>query len=225
MNSAYHTSRDSTTNTRVFTRGSSVTRSARPRCDRVAKEVVSEWEEPCTLTLRLATAIGARDYDAVDREMLSHLPEFNTDALAEWLRQEGVPDCCVLRVLRFLKRHREGNYEEATFLGVPLLDEVAKYFYEKKDFTTKRGMPRPGIAVKTVNGPDLKEYCEAFVKSFGSLQEQSDPKRFADEDYWNRHPVVHGLMQRPMGLKDSAKCLMALDFLFSARKQEEAVAA
>jgi hypothetical protein len=41
----------------------------------------------------------------------------------------------------------------------------------------------------------------------------------ADENYWNRHAIVHGLMQRAMGLKDSAKCLMALNFLFFARKE------
>jgi len=37
-----------------------------------------------------------------------------------------------------LKHHHEGNYEEATCLGVPLLDEIAKHLYRGKTFTTKR---------------------------------------------------------------------------------------
>jgi hypothetical protein len=68
----------------------------------------------------------------------------------------------------------------------------------------------------------LTSYCESFVRTFGSLQEDPDEKSLADENYWNRHAIVHGLMQRAMGVKDSAKCLMAISFLFFARKEEQA---
>jgi hypothetical protein len=55
----------------------------------------------------------------------------------------------------------------------------------------------------------------------GSLQEDPDQTSLADENYWNRHAIIHGLMQRAMGVKDSAKCLMATSFLFFARKEQK----
>jgi hypothetical protein len=109
-------------------------------------------------------------------------------------------------------------------LAFPLLDEVAKQIYGKT-FTTKRrrrgDQSKPELALRTATGADLRPYCEAFVQVFGCLQEDCDLSRLADEDYWNRHAIVHGLMQRAMGIKDSAKCLMALQFLFLAQQDEK----
>ncbi len=183
-------------------------------------------QEPCRLTLRLADAIRARNWDVVDQMLMTQLPEFKPDVLPAWLAQEGVPDYCANRVLRCVKHHQEGNFEEATYLGVPLLDEVAKYLYNNRAFTTKRhnkgrgNQSQPELALKTSGGRDLKNYCLDFLQTFGSLQEDTDYTRLSDENYWNRSAIVHGLMQRPMGLKDSAKCLMALKFLFFARETE-----
>jgi hypothetical protein len=175
----------------------------------------------------LAQSVRDGQWDQVDQEMMKHLPEFKEDMLREWLAQEGVPGFCINRLCRFLKHHQEGNYEEATYLGVPLLDEIAKHLYGGKTFTTKRGKRRSGdqskpeLAFKTAGGPDLVSYCESFVQAFGSLQEDPNQGALADDNYWNRHAIVHGLMQRAMGVKDSAKCLMAISFLFFARKEEE----
>jgi hypothetical protein len=175
----------------------------------------------------LAQAVRDGQWDQVDQEMMKHLPIFKEDMLREWLAQEGVPSFCINRLCQFLKHHQEGNYEEATYLGVPLLDEIAKHLYGGKTFTTKRGNRRSGdqskpeLAFKTASGPDLVSYCESFVQAFGSLQEDPDQGSLADENYWNRHAIVHGLMQRAMGVKDSAKCLMAINFLFFARKEQE----
>lgn len=184
-------------------------------------------EEPCTLSNSLAKSVREEKWDKVDQEMMEHLPRFLVDPLQAWLAQQGVPNHCINRLFRFLKHHDEGNYEEATYLGVPLLDEIANHLYEGKTFTTKRtnrrgrDQSKPELAFKTSSGPDLKTYCESFVQTFGSLQEDPKITLLADEDYWNRHAIVHGLMQRAMGIKDSAKCLMAINFLFFARKKEE----
>ncbi len=184
-------------------------------------------QEPCTLSLRLARSVREGDWDQVDQEMMQHLPHFKMDVLRQWLAQEGVPEYCIDRLSRFVKHHQDGNYEEAVYIGVPLIDEIAKHLYRGKTFTTKRGNRRggdqskPELAFKTARGPDLASYCEAFVQAFGSLQEDPDQKALADENYWNRHAIVHGLMPRAMDVKDSAKCLMAINFLFFARKEEE----
>lgn len=184
-------------------------------------------QEPCTLSDRLAKAVREEEWDKVDQEMMEHLPQFEVDPLRTWLVQQGVPDYCISRLCRFLKHHDDGNYEEATYLGVPLLDEIAKHLYGGKTFTTKRAkrgggdQSKPELAFKTASGPDLVSYCESFVQTFGSLQEDPDRTSLANEDYWNRHAIVHGLMQRAMGVKDSAKCLMAISFLFFARKEKE----
>lgn len=183
-------------------------------------------QEPCTLSNRLARSIRNDRLDQVDEQMMVHLPQFKVDKLCAWLVQEGVPAHCVDRVSRFLRHHGDGNYEEATFLGVPLLDELAKYLYGGKAFTTKRpgrrgsDQSKPELAFKTTSAPDLGNYCARFVQAFGSLQEDPDHNSLADENYWNRHAIVHGLMQRAMGVKDSAKCLMAISFLLFARQQE-----
>ena len=185
-------------------------------------------QEPCTLSDRLAKAVREEQWQKVDQEMMKHLPQFKVDLLQAWLAQEGVPVYCINRLCRFLKHHDEENFEEATYLGIPLLDEIAKHLYGGKTFTTKRSNRRrgdqskPELAFKTAFGPDLVSYCESFVQTFGSLHEDPNQKSLADENYWNRHAIVHGLMQRAMGVKDSAKCLMAISFLFFARKNEEA---
>ncbi len=183
-------------------------------------------QEPCTLTNRLANAVNQGQWDKVDQQMMEHLPEFEIEPLRTWLGQEGVPEHCIVRLTRFLKHHGEGNYEESTYLGVPLLDEIAKHLYGGKTFTTKRANRRgsnqskPELAIKTASGPDLEGYCESFVQTFGSLQENPDRSSLADENYWNRHAIVHGMMERAMGIKDSAKCLMAIEFLIFARKEK-----
>jgi|GEM_PF-3106179 len=184
-------------------------------------------KEPCTLSLSLAESVRAGDWAQVDQEVLAHLPEFKDEKLEEWLVQHGVPGHCVHRLQLFLSHHQGGRFEEATYLSVPLIDEIAYHLYEGKSFTTKRGNRRKGdqskpeLALKTNRGPDLQDYCSAFVQTFGSLQEDPDPKRLTDADYWNRHAIVHGMMRRTMGMKDSAKCLMAISFLFFARKETE----
>ncbi len=184
-------------------------------------------QEPCTLSLSLANSVRTEDWDQVDQEVLKHLPEFKMEALREWLAQHGVPDYCVNRLCLLVARHQEGCYEDATYIGVPLIDEIALHLYSGKSFTTKRGnkrrgdQSRPELALKTSGGPDLEDHCTAFVQVFGSLQEDPDQKRLTDENYWNRHAIVHGMMRRAMGMKDSAKCLMAISFLFFARKEKE----
>jgi len=181
--------------------------------------------EPCTLTNRLANAINQGQWDKVDQQMMEHLPKFEIEPLRAWLGQEHVSEHCITRLCRFLKHHGEGNYEESTYLGVPLLDEIAKHLYGGKTFTTKRANRRgsdqskPELALKTASGPDLERYCESFVQTFGSLQENPDMASLADENYWNRHAIVHGMMERAMGVKDSAKCFMAINFLIFARKE------
>ncbi len=136
-------------------------------------------KEPCTLSDRLAKAVRQEDWDKVDEETMEHLPQFKVESLRAWLVQEGVPDYCISRLCRFLKHHDEGNYEEATYLGVPLLDEIAKHLYRGKTFTTKGANRRhddqskPELAFKTASGPDLASYCESFVETFGSLQEEA----------------------------------------------------
>jgi hypothetical protein len=184
-------------------------------------------QEPCTLSDRLAMAVRDGKLELVDQQMMERLPQFKMDALGRWLAQEGVPGHCINRLSRFVMHHHEGNYEEATYLGVPLLDEIAKYLYRGKTFTTKRGNPRrgdqakPELAFKTTSGPELASYCESFVQAFGSLQEDADQAQLADENYWNRHAILHGLIQRAMGVKDSAKCLMAIKFLLFARQEDK----
>lgn len=185
-------------------------------------------QEPCTLTVELAEYVRAGDLERVDAEVMRHLPTFNMHVLKEWLGQRGIPDFCIKRLELFVKRHQEGAYEEATYIGVPLLDELAQYLYSGKSFTTKRGnrkkgdQSKPELAFKTAGGPDLSSFCHRFVQAFGSLQEDPDPKALTDENYWNRHAIVHGLMQRTMGRKDSAKCLMAICFLIFAHEEEDA---
>ncbi|WP_254512804.1 hypothetical protein [Anatilimnocola floriformis] len=181
--------------------------------------------EPIGLTFTLAEAIENNDWDRVDQKVMEHLPVFDEDKLRAALVDEGVPEHCINRLCKFLQHHRSGNYEEATYLGVPLIDELARCMYKGKDFTTKgranpkNGKMRPQIAMASAGAPALKEYHSAFVSDFGSLQHESNTAKVADENYWNRHAIVHGQMKRPMGAKDSAKCLMAISFVLSAKEE------
>jgi hypothetical protein len=158
---------------------------------------------------------------------MEHLPQFKIDLLKQWLAEQGVPDYCANRLFLFLSHHEAERYEESTYLGVPLIDEITLYLYKGKSFTTKRGnrkskdQSKPELAIKSPGAPELEDFCNAFVQAFGSLQENPDYTKLASEDYWNRHAIVHGLMRRPMGRKDSAKCLMAIKFLIFAKKEGE----
>lgn len=181
-------------------------------------------EEPCDVIIRLENCVRNKNLSQLDQEMMNCLPEYRWEALENWLLENRVPKYCVTRVLRFLKHHQEGNFEEATYLGIPVLDEVANHLYHGKAFTTKRSKTRdqskPELAIRTVNGPLLESFAADFVQAFGSLQEDPDQHSLSDENYWNRHAIVHGQMKRPMGIKDSAKCLMAINFLIFARQDE-----
>lgn len=183
-------------------------------------------KEPCTLSLRLAKAVKSENWDLVDQEVIKHLPKFKVEAVERGLKQEGVPDYCINRLRLFLSLHDAGEYEQATYLGVPLIDELSKLLYAGKAFTTKRGkgdQSKPELAIKTSNAPELGNYCSRFVQAFGSLQDDVDPQLLTDENYWNRSAIVHGMMKRAMNFKDSAKCLMAISFLFFAKKAEDEV--
>jgi hypothetical protein len=175
--------------------------------------------ESCRLTFQLADLIRSSDWDRIDQAILDNLPKYKLDKLPEFLSGLGLPDFCVTRFTLFVSHHEQRRFEEATFLGVPLIDEVAFYLFEGKAFTTKRGgrLDRPQIAISSAKGPSLSRYSNSFVKTFGCLQLDVETHRLNDENYWNRSAIVHGLMQRQMGVKDSAKCLMALTFLLSAR--------
>jgi len=183
--------------------------------------------EPCTLTLKLAKSVRADDWDAVDQQVIEHLPDFKPELLKQWLAEQNVPDYCINRFFLFLNHQKAGNHEEATYVGVPLIDELAKFLYGGKSFTTKRrnrgrgDQSKPELAFKTEGSPDLKNYCNDFVQTFGCLQEDPQVDFLSDENYWNRHAIVHGMMKRPMGSKDSAKCLMAINFLVFARDEND----
>jgi hypothetical protein len=145
---------------------------------------------------------------------LDSLPEINVAALTEWMRQKSLPEYATKRLLLFLEEHDAKRYESATYIGIPLMDELARWLFDDRDFTSKRGkQPRPQIACKTHAQSDLENYHKRFVQEFGSVQSDVDDARLTDENYWNRHAILHGRMQRSMGRKDSAKCLMAILFL------------
>jgi len=183
-------------------------------------------QEPSSCIPELATLVQANDWKEIDDILLANLPKFKPDPLTTWLNNMGIPDYCIKRLSKFLCHHEAGNYEEATYLGVPLLDELCYYLFGRKSFTTKRGkgkdQSKPEIAFATPNGPAIQQFCKRFIAQFGSLQEDCQANRLADEDYWNRHAIVHGLMRRSMGLKDAGKCLMALGFLIYACDDKQA---
>jgi hypothetical protein len=178
--------------------------------------------------ISIGTAIEEKNWERVDQIIIENVPDLDLDDVRACLREEGIPDYTIERFCKFLNHHRNGNYEEATSLGVPLIDELCQQLYGGKPFTTKRKrakkgaqQERPEIALKSPGTPELNDFCKEFLNAFGSLQQDVDYARLADEDYFNRSAIVHGLMKRAMGIKDSAKCLMAIYFLFNARVESQ----
>lgn len=182
--------------------------------------------EPCTLVHQLARFIEAHDWEMVDRTILDNMPRLLPEKAAQWLNEQNVPTYCITRFQLFLDHHHEGRYEEATFIGIPLLDELSRYLYEGADFTTKRqskNCTKPAMAMRRPSGVRVTSFASRFVSGFGSLQKDSTLNRCADPDYWCRHAILHGQMRRPMGLKDSAKCYMAIAFLIFGRDESDLV--
>jgi hypothetical protein len=179
-------------------------------------------QEPCTLVHQLARFIEAADWEMVDRTLLDNMPRLLPEKAAQWLSEQNVPAYSVKRFQLFLDHHHAGRYEEATFIGIPLLDELSRHLYDGADFTTKRqsqNCTKPAMAMRRASGLGITSFASRFVSGFGSLQKDSLLDRCEDPDYWCRHAILHGQMRRPMGLKDSAKCYMALAFLIFAREQ------
>jgi hypothetical protein len=174
-------------------------------------------QEPAPLVVQLARRIEAEAWADVDRLMLQHVPVFRLDAVSPRLASKGVPVYCIDRLRRFFDHHQKGNYEEATYLGVPLLDEVCLHLYGT-EFTRKSP---PTLISSTSAKAALSSLGQEFVSDFGSLQNKIEDARLQDEDYWCRHAILHGKMRRPMGIKDSAKCCMALAFLIRNHDERE----
>jgi len=178
--------------------------------------------ERCTLVHELARLVNASDWEMVDQTIMANMPHLLPEKAATWLGEQNVPACCVSRFRLFLDHHSAGRYEEATFIGIPLLDELSRHLYDGADFTTKRASrncTKPAIAMRRANGIGVSSFARRFVAGFGSLQKESALDRCDDPNYWCRHAILHGQMRRPMGPKDSAKCYMALAFLIFAREQ------
>lgn len=175
-------------------------------------------QEPAPLIVRLARHIEANAWADVDRLMLNLIPVFKSDSIAQWLGSKGVAAYSVGRLRRFIDHHQAGNYEEATYLGVPLLDEICLQLYGT-EFTRKA--PKETLITSASAKATLSSLGRQFANDFGSLQDTIVPARLHDEDYWCRHAILHGKMRRPMGIKDSAKCCMAMAFLIRNRHAPE----
>ena len=180
-------------------------------------------EDAC-LTTGLARLAKDQNWDEVDRILIEQASALtlDVDAFCAWLNHRFVPRCCVERVRIFMKARDKRDHEVATLVGVPLIDELCRALYHGKDFTTKRGQqPKPQIACTTSSSTvRLSLYCKGFVDSFGLIHDDVDPSRLEDQDYFNRSAIVHGLMRRGFGPKDSAKAFMALMFLVFAIDDE-----
>ena len=182
-------------------------------------------QETSLLTPRLARLAKEENWTEIDRILVEQATGLVIDvaALAEWLKQHNVPDCCVERIRIFLKARDDGSHEISTLVGVPLIDELCRALYGGRDFTSKRSgrQPKPQMACNTnATTNRLTHYCEGFVRSFGLIHEDVDPSKLDDEDYFNRSAIVHGMMRRSYGPKDSAKAFMALMFLVFATNEE-----
>lgn len=184
-------------------------------------------EEPSHMTHIIAELITKGNYEEVDRLLLKQASDFSIDLelCLEWLREKEVPACCLQRLRVFMDARATANHEVATLVGVPLIDELSRSLYSNRDFTTKRGKGRinkPEIAcVTTGNDHTIKSYHRGFIESFGLLHADVDTERLEDEDYFNRSAIVHGMMKRSYGVKDSSKVFMALMFLMLAREEEK----
>lgn len=176
--------------------------------------------ERCTSIAEMAEHIKNNSWDEVD-EIFIHCPLMKKEALRDWLVVVEAPECCINRIELFLEKYDAGEHEVATYVGIPMLDELSFNLYGKgRDFTCKHGRGKPGMAHSTPNDKaDVCGFNSKFVEKVGSLQEDTDKTRLEDENYWNRHAILHGLMNRPMGIKDSSKCLAAMKFLIFAREE------
>jgi hypothetical protein len=173
------------------------------------------------LTPRLAKLIETEDWHKIDAILVEQASALSlkADTFLEWLTQQSVPNCCIERMRIFLAAREDGQHEIATLVGVPLIDELSRALYDGKDFTTKRHkrQPKPQMACVSGNGASkLNSYCEGFVESFGLIHQDVDATRIEDEDYFNRSAILHGMMRRPYGPKDTAKVFMVLMFLVFA---------
>jgi hypothetical protein len=181
-------------------------------------------EGGCGTHDRVAEALEKGDWETVDRLMLEEAKQLRLDAdnIAKWLAEHGVPDYCINRLRRFLEHWDAGNHEDATVFGVPLIDELSRWFYDGKDFTTKRKkQPRPELGVTTPGKPPrLSTFCRGFVADFGLIHGDVDPTSLEDENYFNRAAILHGRMRRSYGPKDSAKTFMVILFLVFALDDE-----
>ncbi len=173
--------------------------------------------EPITVTGTLAHSINANDWGAVDQILIEEATRLRVkkDVLQQWLAQRDVPQCCIERVGCVLDHRESGDHEVATIVGVAVIDELCRHLYAGRAFTTKRNrQPRPQIACPTPKSTrELSTYAKGFVKTFGLIHEDVDMSRLEDQDYFNRAAILHGLMRRNFGLKDSAKVYMLLMFL------------
>lgn len=168
---------------------------------------------PVTLISELSSFMDGKDYEAIDEEIFKYIP-------TEYNFEEGeLPDYTLNRLNRVIENYKKDSYEEATYLGIPLIDEICISVYQKT-FTAKRPYkPKKG---QDQSKPDLysdvHSFAQKFLTKFSSLQVDVDISRYEDENYWNRHAILHGYMKRPMGKKDSAKCLMTIAFLIDGKE-------
>ncbi len=175
-------------------------------------------KEPITLVVELAQRATAQDWTAVDHLLVKQSAQLrlNADLFQEWLVQQGVPGYSIERVRLVLEHRNSDSHTVTTVVGMTVIDELCRFLYDGRDFTTKRRkQPRPQLAchVTTEGARALSRFAREFVEVFGSIQEDIDPTRLDDEDYFNRHAILHGKMRREYGPKDSAKVFMALMFL------------
>lgn len=172
-------------------------------------------QETCPDILQLAQLFQQGSSEEIDNYIICNLVDYNLVLLKSFSEKEEIPDYFKNRLLLFMKHHESGDYESATYLGMPLIDEVSEFIYGKdKHFTQKRGKDKPSVAYKTQNSPTLEPFLSLkFVDRIAMIQEDCDPRRLSDENYLNRHAVVHGKMRRKMNIKDSSKCLMTMVFL------------
>ena len=187
-------------------------------------------KEPAGASLVLAKHLQAGDWEAVDEFMVKQALRLRVDIdeLAKWLAKHSVPDCCIKRVRLFIDYFKSKNHEAATLIGVPLIDELCRSLYEGRDFTSKTAhkpkrtkIHRPAIAEPKSDGTEsVKRYAKGFLQQFGLFQDNWDETQFADDNYFNRHAILHGMMQRSYGTKDSAKAMMAIIFITAAFNEE-----
>jgi len=176
-------------------------------------------QEPASALHIIAGHMRKREYGKVDEAMMRCVVsiQIHDDDFDKWLEEHGVRLCCRKRVKVFLRYLRNEDHEAATFIGVPLLDELAQSLYGGRTFTTKRAkQPRPQVACGTPDAHEMERFFSGFVNEFGMLHLEVDPSKLKDECYWNRHAIVHGMMRRSMNPMDSAKCLSAILFLIFA---------